>query len=253
MVVKTIDLLVLQNKILQRIELAEIHLGHPLELTYYANPAALQENIWVGIGEQYKIKFLVQNYVEGIKKVQRLITEITSETPDADKANLETITEHPFVYASPEAYRLVKPRFRKEKKDDGGINPVAHISWKDGTKYGIFVSLEENSSYNDILASNIHEHGHYIHYRLCPEKYNNCDKTMREVMALFMETKCGMPINYKSVSSKKETSPIRAENLLRKLEQKMLYQSTDTAFQWSLLADYSNHKNLEEFIDDILK
>ena len=250
---KTIDLLVLQKGALERIQLAEIELDNLSELSYQPNILALnQEKFWAGISKKYEFNSLIQNYAEGIKKLQKVVAEITHKTPNTAKASLEEITQHPFVYASPAAYQLVKPKIKKEKKDDQEINPVAHISWGEGTEHGIFVSLVDHYSYQNILSSNIHEHGHYFHFILNSEQYNGCDSTLRETMAIFMEKKCGLPVNYVYHEPGKETPHHRAQQLLSALEQTEFYSDMDNRDQWEYLTSFRTHQALQEITKDVL-
>ncbi|MDP3698243.1 MAG: hypothetical protein Q8R47_01515 [Nanoarchaeota archaeon] len=230
MVLKPIELLVLQKGALERIKLAEIDLyDHDPELSYHFNPVAMNDKFWTGISEKYEVTKLLQNYVKGVRKLQQLVAELVQGTEHEDKASLETITQHPFVYASPAAYELVKPRLKKEKEDDVEINPVAHISWEEGIEHGIFVSLGDHYGSQHLLSSNIHEHGHYLHFILNSEHYNNCDSTLRETMAIFMEMKCGMSINYLAAEPGKETPHHRAQELLSLLESKKSYAPANVA------------------------
>ena len=254
MILKPIELLTLQKGAPERITLAEIDLeDHESELTYHFNPEAMQVKYWAGISEQYEINNLLRNYVEGARKLQQLVTKIVQGTENEDKATLEVITQHPYVYASPAAYKLIKPQIKKEKENDQEIIPIAHLSWRKGIERGIFVSLRDHYDYQDILSSNIHEHGHYLHYILHPTKYNGCDDTLREVMAIFMEMKCGLSTNYIFSEPGKETSHHRAQQILQQLEKTEFYSSMDKKGQWEFLVDFQTHSSLQEFAEELLR
>ena len=254
MILKPIELLTLQKGAPERITLAEIDLeDHESELTYCFNPEAMHEKYWAEISEQYEVNNLLRNYVEGIRKLQQLVTKIVQGTENEDKASLEVITQHPYVYASPDAYNMIKPKIKKEKEADQETNPVAHLSWGEGREQGIFVSLRDHYDYQDILSSNIHEHGHYLHYILHPAKYNGCDDTLREVMAIFMEMKCGLSTNYIFSEPGKETSHHRAQQILQQLEKTEFYSSLDKKEQWEILVDFQTHSALQEFAEELLR
>jgi len=252
MTLKPIELLVLQKGELERIQLAEIDLDNFTELSYHFNPVATHQKYWTEINEKYEFNTLIQNYAEGVRKLQQIVREIVQGTNDAGKANLRRITRHPFVYASPPAYQLIKPKIEKEKESDIDILPIAHISWAEGIEYGVFVSLTDDYSYQNILSSNIHEHGHYLHHILNSKHYKDCDSTMRETMAIFMEMKCGLPVNYTQPEPGKETPHHRAQQLLLALEKTELYSGMNTKAQWEFLTEIQAHQSLQELIEDVL-
>ena len=247
---KQIELIVLQEGKPQRMKLAQVYFSLSSEKPYYLNPPALTSEVWEGISEAYSPRILIDNYLEGVQKTQRLFAEILKDSPQEEKANLETIASHPFVYASPEAYEKVKPKFKKEKEGDGEINSIAHISWNKGIKKGIFILLGQNYSFETLLASNIHEHGHYMHQLLQPEKYLECDFTMIEARAIFVEIKCGIRVKSASGDSKEETPHIRAKKMLRQLWKNKLYQSMNVAEQWKFLSNFTSHEVLQECLNE---
>ncbi|MEK6939555.1 MAG: hypothetical protein AABX31_02400, partial [Nanoarchaeota archaeon] len=163
-----------------------------------------------------------------------------------DKASLEIITQHPYVYASPDAYNVIKPPVKKEKEDDQEMNPVAHLSWGEGIERGIFVSLRDHYDYQYILSSNIHEHGHYLHYILNQDHYKQCDSTLREAMAIFMEMKCGLPVNYVYDEPGKETPHHRAQQILEQLGPVEFYSYMNNKDQWEFLTSFKTHQALQE-------
>lgn len=249
---KAIELLVLQKGALERIKLVDIDLeDQDSELTYHFNPESLHEKFWTGISEQYEVNNLLFNYVYGVRRLHRVVTEIVKGTGQEDKASLKVITKHPYVYASPEAYDIIKPKCEKEKSGDLDLSPVAHLSWKEGIEYGIFVSLMDHYSYQNILSSNIHEHGHYLHFILNSGHYNECDSTLKEAMAIFMERKCGLNTNYMFLEPGKETPHHRAQQLLQQLEKIEFYSYMGNKEQWEFLAQFKTHQALQELTVDI--
>ena len=246
MVVKSIDFLVLQEGKVSRLELAGVDLDDPSKISYYLNPEALDEKLWTGVAKQYDVHSLSENYLETIRRVQKLYRKINPGY--SKKEVLELITEHPFVYAAPKAYQLVKPVFPKEKNDDAEIHPIAHISWEQDLRRGIFISLEDHFNRDTIIGSSIHEHGHYLHFRLAAEKYKACDSTLKELMAIFVQRKCDYDKNYGE-----KTPHHRALQLLQQLEQTKYYSSLNSKDQWNFLIDFKTHTELQEKIESLSK
>ena len=252
MVVKTLELLLLQQGAPERIKLVEINLENPADPVCCYNHEALREEYWVGISKGYDLGMLATNYIEGISRFQQVVAEIVNGTANQDQASMENCIAHPFVYASPAAYQVIKPKFEKEKEHDHEPDSIAHISWEEGDAYGIFVSLIDNCNNDNLISSNIHEHGHYIHLNLDQEHYRACDTTMKEVMAIFMEMKCGLSINYVYSEPGKESPHHRAQKLLFNLEKAEFYTGMNTQTQWKFLTCFHAHQNLQELTEAVL-
>jgi len=235
---KSIELLVLENENLVRMKLAEIMLSDQPRISSF-NPRALEHWVWKGISERYEVKTLVQNYIHAILKTQRIFAKIVKDTTYQRKAELETITRHPFIYASPAAYQKVRPQIKKEKKGDDEIKSVAHLSWQEG----IFVMLGHNYTYQTILGSNIHEHAHFMHYTLYPQFYNYYDSTMKECLAIFVEEKCNIKDIYEG-----RNPHARGQQILKELNKHDFYRRKTIADQWNFLTEYEDHRDLKRII-----
>lgn len=188
------------------------------------------------------LNFLAGKYVRAMRKASLAFYDILA--PKWDYADVcEYLTKTPCTFVTNEAYQIIKPKIEKEKDNDQEVNPIAHCQ----PGKGIYLSLYEKFT-ETITGSIIHETGHDMHYNLYPKKYNKADSTMLELMAIFVQERCGYRRNYAE-----NTPHGRAVKLLNQLRTKELFQRMNLSERWHFLVDFKSHEALQETIDDILK
>lgn len=249
---KTIDLIVLEGEQNKRIPFIEFTLDQLPTKSTYISPTPEKAELLKGAGDQYTVQSLIKTYLDGIARIYYLFKKITTGTDLEKRITFEHITARPFAYALPGAYQKVKPIVPKEKEQDAEVIPGAHLSWGEG----IFSSLNQYSSLDYLLGSNVHEHTHHMHYLLYPDQYTASDATMIETMAIFTEMKCNCPINYlppdyDPTSGTGDTPHYRAERLLRQLEIDEKYSKMDLAAQWNYLINFIKHEELSKHINSL--
>ncbi len=188
---------------------------------------------------KFYFKELAFHYLRSQHKVHRIFRKILEGNEDLKKEypyllesylHLATV---PFAYATTDAYEKIRHRYPKEKETDVEIKATAHYD----EHRGIFVSLNPNDNLQSTIA---HEYGHYLHHTLTPDQYRESSPTMKEVMAIFIEGKCGYHTNYAT-----DLPHYRAEQLLKKLENTKTYgKEMSISDKWNFLND-SDYETLE--------
>lgn len=249
MITKNIDLIVLEEEKVIRKKLASIT---PESLVAGTYSYRLNSKLWEQKSSQpekndLEPNALVLHYVSGINKVHNTFRKIlrNNQTEKAKFPMLKDSYLHlasfPFAYVTAEAYERIRHTYAKEKETDKEIIAVAHC---DQVK-GIFVSLGNENSLEGTIA---HEYGHYLHHTLLPESYKKSSATMKEVIAVFVEEKCGYHTDYVP-----DGPHYRAEQLLKKLEKKSTFGKNMTlAGQWNFLGSFSHHEYLDELAGILL-
>ncbi len=238
---KTIDLIVLEDGQAKRVPLAEFTLDHLPQRSTVNKYGPLEKEVLRINDETYTCEILLQLYLKPLLKVQQLFSNLLKDTPQEEKASYENITAVPFAFASADAYNTIKPAIQKEKDGDAKIDVVGHFD-----DYGIVVSLCEEPKY--IRSTVAHEHGHYMHQNLCPEKYLKCTPTMKEFIAIFVQEMCGYNKSYVE-----NTMHHRAKQLLCELQKTEHYRQIPVSEQWKLINNFRKHRNLRRYIEICFK
>lgn len=234
---KTIDIIVLEEEQAKRIRLAEFtldELPYKSAINRFLSEEELQK-LRINYGADTS-KTLLQLYLEPLVKVQQLFSDIFKDTPQEEKASYENIAAVPFAFASVEAYNKIKPFIQKEKDSDAEIDSVGHFNGSE-----IIISLRENHKH--IHGNIAHEHGHHMHWTLHPKQYHGCDPTLRELIAIFVQEKCGYSRSYAE-----NTMHHRALQLLHELQETERYRRMPASEQWKFLNDFSRHETLRNYI-----
>jgi len=239
---KTLDFIILEGEQEKRLPLVKISLHDLPKRAQYKKLISLTPEFLLEQGVEHTIQSLVQNYIKGIVKVHNLFTRIVKETANENRVNYQTITEVGFVYATHGAYSKINTLYPKEKESDADIIPAGHF---DNDKE-IILSLENNLTEKYLQENIIHEHGHYLHKFLHPEKYENCDPTLKEVMSIFVQERC----NYKREYVKK-TPHYRAQQILHQLENKNNFKRATARAQWNFLVQFTNHQELSDYTNKL--
>lgn len=237
---KSIDLIVLNKEKTKRIFLAEFTLDQLPERFSVLRKGDLKQHFWSGDGRWHTRTSLAQIYLAGIVATHNLFQKILKGTLPEKEINYEFVAAPSFAYSCPEAYAKVRPSFPKEKAEDIETISIGHVH----EKKGIYLSLEQNLTADNLTGSITHEHGHYLHRKLWPEKYQQSDITIIEMMAIYVQEKCNYAREYIP-----NTPHHRAFKLLRQLEEINIYQQMPVPAQWNFLLHFTKHEELQNLVD----
>lgn len=240
---KSIDIIIIEEEQVKRKPLAEFTLDKLPKKCSILRKGDLKQHFWSGDGKYHTRTSLVQTYLDGVIEVHKLFNKILKGTGHQGACSYEFVTSIPFAYSCPEAYAKIRPTFPKEKADDVETISIGHF-----TEERIYLSLEHNLTSDNLAGSITHEHGHYLHNKLWPDKHNQADPTMKELMAIFVQEKCNYPREYTP-----NTPHHRALELLKKVEATNMYQQMTVQNQWDFLLGFTQHASLQEFVNDVMK
>ena len=236
MAVQKLELIILQQNKPHTIDLAEIHLNDLPKQTYFISPGALDQTKLEEMSTNYTPLKLVQSYLDSIQRITNLLHHLLP-VPVSDKRLHKILSEVPFSFVSNKAYEKIKPCFEKEKADDAEIISCAYYDHVNG----IYVSIKEEE--NIMQGAIIHEHGHYLHDKLYSKAYQECDATMKEIIAIFVQEECGFPRDYRE-----NTPHYRAKDLLQRCRQHAHMKTFSPASFWDLIMRFKHHENLDKYI-----
>lgn len=231
MVVKNIDLIVLEEEKISKIPLAAIYTADLPERTYLINPQIYAQEPF---NQYHHPNFLIHTYFNSLEDTKRLFQQILKDDLDMHKTYCQHLIELPFAYATPEAY---------EKENA----PTKSIAYYGGRDEGIIISLAQISE--KMRDTAVHEFGHFMHEILSPGRYEKCDGVMKELMAIFVEEKA----DYQDTYEEQHPDHYKAQKLLHQLNEIYDYKTMDTAAQWNFLVGFMSHENLDEYVTDTLR
>ncbi len=206
--------------------------------SYITKPNAHNLAFWKQQEQPHTPHSLASSYLKKVKDVSNLFHDIFKGHWSYENI-CKTLLEAPVTYACPEAYKKIRPVYKKENEEDAEFEPVAHFDVKEG----IIISLEQKeSSYLECTIA--HEFGHYLHHRWYPERFTNSDPTMKEIVAIFVQEQLDHRKTYRE-----KTLHSRAQQILTQTRQNRLYQSMTTAEQWNFLVYFTFHGALRGYLE----